>query len=108
MRTGAVALLVLVAGCVTATPRSDSTLLRPDSGGFAIDGSPLRIDFGRAPGGVIAALTRELGPARTLPLDGCPDGIEQRLAWGDLVVSFTPEQFVGWRKQDAAAGQTCG
>ena len=57
---------------------------------------------------MIAALERELGPGRALALDGCPADVRQQLAWGDLVLTFTEEQFVGWRGVDGAAGQTCG
>ena len=83
--------------------------LETDAGGLAIIGSGgQRIDFGRAPSGVIAVLERELGPGRALDLTNCPGGVRQQIAWGDLVLTFTDEQFVGWRGIDGAAGQTCG
>ncbi|MCO8143770.1 hypothetical protein NHN26_00905 [Rhodovulum tesquicola] len=108
MRAGAAALALLLAGCVAAPPQDRvSTLFLPDAGGLAVSGSALRVDFGRAPSGVIAPLSRELGPPRSLPLTGCPQGIERQLAWGDLVLTFTREQFVGWRQAGAAAGQIC-
>ncbi|GAA0297477.1 hypothetical protein [Rhodovulum strictum] len=98
----------MAAGCVAAPPQDRvSTLFLPDAGGLAVSGSPLRVDFGRAPDGVIAPLTRELGPPRAVPLTACPPGIVRQLAWDDLVLSFTREQFVGWRQAGAAAGQTC-
>lgn len=83
--------------------------LETDAAGLAIVGTGgQRIDFGRAPSGVIAALERELGPGRDLGLDGCPAGVRQQIAWGDLVLTFTDEQFVGWRGVAGEAGQTCG
>ncbi|PIE08308.1 MAG: hypothetical protein CSA74_02330 [Rhodobacterales bacterium] len=92
--------------------------LEPDGEGLAVggidgtDGQPGggRIDFGRAPEGVIATIEREFGPGRALGLGGCPAAIRQQIAWGDLVLTFTEEQFVGWRAQDTAeeAGRTCG
>jgi hypothetical protein len=83
--------------------------LETDAAGLAIIGSGgQRIDFGRAPSGVIAALERELGPGRRLALTDCPRAVVQQIAWGDLVLTFTDEQFVGWRGIAGAAGQTCG
>ena len=88
--------------------------LATDAGGLAIVGPGImgtggqRIDFGRAPGGVISVLERELGPGRALDLTNCPADVRQQIAWGDLVLSFTDEQFVGWRGVQGAAGQTCG
>ena len=83
--------------------------LETDAGGLAIAGSGgQRIDFGRAPSGVIAVLERELGLGRPLALTNCPTGVRQQIAWGDLVLTFTDERFVGWRGTDGAAGQTCG
>lgn len=67
-----------------------------------------RIDFGRSPAGVIPLLERELGPGRVLDLTNCPAGVTTQVAWGDLVLTFTDERFVGWRSAGGAAGQTCG
>lgn len=83
--------------------------LETDAKGLQIIGAGGgRIDFGRAPAGVIPLLERELGPGRALALANCPAGVVQQIAWGDLVLTFTPERFVGWRGADGAAGQTCG
>jgi len=68
----------------------------------------LRIDFGRAPEGVIAAVTRVLGRPETLPLSGCPAAIATRLRWDDLDLTFTADRFVGWRTPAGQAGQVCG
>ncbi|TCP40312.1 hypothetical protein [Rhodovulum marinum] len=108
MRAGAAALAVLVAGCVSTPPDRVSTLFLPDTAGLAVSGSPLRVDLGRAPDGVIAALSRDLGPPRSLPTATCPAGIERRLAWGDLVLTFTRERFIGWQSGAGQAGTVCG
>jgi len=108
VRRLAVLLPLVVAGCVAARPEPPSTLFLPDSAGLAVQGSPLRVDFGRAPEGVIAALSRELGAPSPRPLAACPADIERQLAWGDLVLTFTRDAFVGWRRGDAMAGRGCG
>ncbi len=67
----------------------------------------MRIDFGRSPAGVIRALDRTLGAHRDAGLKGCPKGIAQQLRWGDLVLTFNREQFIGWRQGGKAAGVVC-
>jgi hypothetical protein len=79
----------------------------PDARGLAVDPAGMRVDFGRAPSGVIAALDRELGPGRALPVSGCPAGVVQQIAWGDLALSFARERFVGWRDANGSAGMVC-
>ena len=66
-----------------------------------------RIDFGRAPSGVMAALDREIGPGRAMLVEGCPAGVVAQRAWGDMVLTFTAERFVGWRRGTALAGLVC-
>ncbi len=118
----ALVLCLVLAGCGGGGPNLNpfakekprGIQLETDAGGLAIVGPGImgtdgqRIDFGRAPSGVIAALERELGPGRALGLDGCPSGVRQQIAWGDLVLTFTDERFVGWRGAAGGAGQTCG
>ena len=114
-RTALIACLVL-AGCggggADLDPfdggKAQGIALETDAAGLAIIGSNQRIDFGRAPSGVISVLDRELGPGRTLALTNCPADVSRQIAWGDLVLTFTDERFVGWRGVDGAAGQTCG
>jgi len=54
-------------------PEPQGIELATDAFGLAIVGTDgQRIDFGRAPSGVIAALERELGPGRDIGLAGCP------------------------------------
>jgi len=108
----ALALAVVLAGCaagarpIAQSPRTGAQFA-PDANGLSMTGTGLRIDFGRAPSGVITALDRELGKGRLLGLDGCPAGIVQQEAWGDLVLTFTAERFVGWQTADGVAGQAC-
>lgn len=99
--------LFLVTAC---TPVADRPGVRfvPDAGGLGIANSPQRIDFGRAPAGVIAALDRELGPHRVLSLAPCPADVVRQLAWGGLVLTFTAERFAGWRDDADHAGPVCG
>ncbi len=117
MIRAALGLCLVLAGCggggLTLNPfareEPQGIQLETDAGGLAIVGAgDQRIDFGRAPSGVVAALERELGPGRALDLAGCPTEVRQQVAWGDLVLTFTDEQFVGWRGIDSAAGQVCG
>lgn len=117
MKALPVVFLALLAACGDGARHVDALsgpqapvglVLLPDIGGLGIENSTQRIDFGRAPEGMIAALTRELGPGRKLVSTGCPAGIETQLAWGDLVLSFTEERFVGWSTGRDRAGQTCG
>ncbi len=118
-RWGLCLVLAVLAGCGGVAPEtSREAIPRPTGIGLETDENGLtiiaprggRIDFGRAPSGVIATLERELGPGRVLGLGGCPAPIRQQIAWGDLVLTFTAEQFVGWRAElgDLEAGRTCG
>ncbi|TCP61154.1 hypothetical protein EV663_106101 [Rhodovulum bhavnagarense] len=100
--------LVGLAACAPVPPDRTGVAFRPDAGGLAVPETGRRVDFGRAPAGVVAPLTRELGPFDPLPLATCPDAITQRLRWGDLELTFTQERFVGWRQGAERAGQVCG
>ncbi len=88
-------------------PARAGVIFVPDDRGLGVAGSAKRIDFGRAPRGVVPVMTREMGAFRALPLNGCPAGVARHLAWGDLILTFTAERFVGWRKGTARAGRTC-
>ncbi|MBK1636145.1 hypothetical protein [Rhodovulum adriaticum] len=108
MRRGAAALaLAGLAACAPAPPDKGGVSFRPDAGGLSVPETGQRVDFGRAPAGVIAPLAREMGPPDGLPLANCPEGIAQRLRWGGLELTFTDVQFVGWRQDGASAGQVC-
>lgn len=76
----------------------------PDQSGLAVAGQATRVDFGRAPSGVIAVMDRELGRGRNVTPSGCA---LREMAWGDLTLSFTSERFVGWQQAGAKTGQTC-
>lgn len=109
----AVAFAAFLAGCggidlaTTQPSRSGATFI-PDANGLAVASSAQRIDFGRAPSGVISALDRELGKSRVLEAGGCPAGIVSQREWDGLVLTFTAERFVGWRHHNTQAGQVCG
>jgi len=100
------AVLLALAAC-TPEPPAPSVTFHPDEGGLEVRPSGLRVDFGRAPSGVIPVLDRSLGAHRTVAQGACPPGIVQQLAWGDLVLTFTDHRFVGWRQGAAHAGQVC-
>ncbi len=116
MNRAALGLCLILAGCGGMNPFARETAEQPrgislqtDAGGLEIIGAGGgRIDFGRSPAGVIPLLERELGPGRALDLTNCPGGVVNQIAWGDLILTFTPEQFVGWRGAAGSAGQTCG
>ncbi len=106
-----IALLVLCVFSMTAcaptrTPDPDVTF-QPDRNGLSVRPGSQRIDFGRAPSGVVAVLDRELGPGRAMPVAGCPAGVIMQRAWGDMVLTFTDERFVGWRQGQTHAGRIC-
>jgi hypothetical protein len=98
---------LVLAGCME-TPRAVTHIaLHGDEAGLAVEPDGRRIDFGRAPSGVIAPLDRELGPHREMGLGNCPEGVVKQLAWGSLVLSFSVERFVGWRDASGQAGRVC-
>jgi hypothetical protein len=106
----ALAALLLLAACSAGLPvPAPHTGVRfvGDAQGLAVPEAAKRIDFGRSPKGVIPIMDREMGQGRALSLAGCPAGVVRQQAWGELVLSFTAERFVGWRNGSAAAGQTC-
>jgi hypothetical protein len=80
----------------------------PDPEGIAVQGSPLRIDFGRAQAGVIAAVARleGRGPAATVD---CAGGVSA-LRWDSgLTLHFRGGAFLGWARPDGtSAGIPCG
>ncbi|PIE09137.1 MAG: hypothetical protein CSA73_00095 [Rhodobacterales bacterium] len=96
-----------LAACAPELP-APSVTFHPDADGLEVRPSGLRVDFGRAPSGVIPVLDRSLGAHRSVALRRCPEEIVQHLAWGDLVLSFTAHRFVGWRQGVDSAGQVCG
>ncbi|MDA5092932.1 hypothetical protein O2N63_02435 [Aliiroseovarius sp. KMU-50] len=104
--TRIVLLLLVLAGC-QAKPTTSSVTFVPDLEGILVLPHDKRIDFGRSPMGVVPILDREMGMRKVRSLSGCPADITARYQWGDLVLSFTPERFVGWRKGARSQGLTC-
>ena len=103
-------LLAVLGACspaISSQPATPTITLVPDANGLGVAPLGKRMDFGRSPTHMIAALDRELGSHRVLGLTGCPATIRQHLQWGTLVLSFTDEQFVGWRQDGVAQGVTC-
>jgi hypothetical protein len=96
---------LLVAGCVAA-PEGGGGATAPRAAGLHLDaqgiqpvGSPLRIDFGRAGEGVVAAVTRlyGTGPVDTLRTPGCGAGPVTEVRWANgLALSLVGGSFVGW------------
>jgi len=99
--------LLVLAGCAATPAARHGSVFLPDARGLGVAGSQLRVDFGRAPQGVIPAVTRELGRPERLSLDGCPAGIADRLRWKTLELTFTAESFVGWRDAAGQGGEVC-
>ena len=108
----AFALALLVAACVPGSgarapsgPASAARGLMPDAEGLQPAGTTLRIDFGRAQDGVIAAVSRLLGeePARVTRTPGCR-AADTEIAWpSGLVLAFRAGSFVGWRASSGAS-----
>lgn len=101
--------VMLLAGCQMADPvkPAPKITLLPDADGLLVLPDNLRIDFGRAPSGVIPVLDRELGAHKARSLSGCPTNVAAHLQWADLVLVFTTERFVGWRQGMRSQGRTC-
>ncbi|MEJ1991391.1 MAG: hypothetical protein P8X50_06635 [Maritimibacter sp.] len=97
---------LLIAACTQQAQRAFVHFI-PGATGLAVPEAGQRIDFGRSPEGVIAALDREVGPGRELPLVGCPESVARQIDWQGLVLSFSRERFIGWRSGNQQAGQTC-
>jgi hypothetical protein len=103
---------MLLAACAagtgpTGSARQLGVVFIPDAQGLAVAGSGQRVDFGRAPAGVVPVMSRELGEGRAMGLAACPSGISQQIAWNELVLTFTAERFSGWRNATGSAGQVC-
>lgn len=114
MRLAALAFPIALAACGGPgfeLPDNSATragiVLAPDEAGLGIEGSSQRMDFGRAPDGVITIMTREFGAYRTLGIAACASGVMRQLAWREMVLTFSGEQFVGWRTPESNAGAVC-
>lgn len=97
---------VFLAACAAPAPSAPPVGLVPDAGGLQPNGTTLRIDFGRAETGVVAAVSRLVGagPAVRRSVPGCGD----LAVWPDgLGLVFVEGTFRGWRRDASAAGVTC-
>lgn len=79
----------------------------PDAAGIAVDGTDLRVDFGRAEAGAIAAVSGLLGRA-PLAMRDCPGSSARAVEWDGLTLYFRGGAFLGWSRLDgSAAGIFC-
>ncbi len=104
---GFISLIVSACTALPVAPPAPNITFTPDASGLSVAALDLRIDFGRAPEGVIAALDQNIGRHQVLNISGCPSGVVQQIRWGDLILTFTDEQFVGWHQNGTVQGTTC-
>ena len=110
MTRAAVALALSLMGCGAATapgpdPAPSGHVF--DADGIALVGSPLRIDFGRAEPGAVAAFSRLEGRDPSGSSD-CGGGV-RAVSWpGGTTLQFRNGGFLGWSLPDGtSAGVTC-
>lgn len=107
MRRLAVALALALAACTPTAEVARPPAYTPDANGIALVGSPLRIDFGRAQAGTIAAVTRldGRGPSATT---ACASGVTAVRWPSGLTLHFQRGAFLGWSGADGtSAGLVC-
>lgn len=98
---------VLSACAQISAPSAPEFSVIPDRDGLAVAPSGMRIDFGRAPEGVISLLDGTYGNHIALGIVNCPNAVLQNLRWGNLILTFTDEQFVGWQQNGITQGRIC-
>lgn len=106
MRTALISWIFLT-GCTATAPEVVAAGLVPDAGGLQPNGSPLRIDFGRARLGVIQSVTRLKARPAAAPYEvpGCGSVVY----WPDgLGLVFVDGDFRGWVLGERSAGVKCG
>ncbi|WP_172298553.1 hypothetical protein [Pseudoruegeria sp. HB172150] len=95
-----VAAALLLAACSgTPDPSAPSGgTIRPDASGLAIEGSPLRIDFGRTRDSTLAAVTRLMGAAPSSQVSNpeCGAGPTLIVEYDGLDLLFQQDAFRGW------------
>ena len=104
------ALLFLLAACAPVAPDS-SPGLTLDAEGIQPAGTPLRVDFGRAQDGTIAAVSRLMGrpPAQVVANPECGAGPVTAAVWpGALTLNFQDGTFLGWVSEGAGPAATTG
>ena len=109
MRLRGFPLALALSACAAAPEKESVAAYSPDAAGIGLPGSALRIDFGRAEAGVVAAVSRLEGrdPAGVV---ACP-GDQRAVTWpGGMTLYFRERAFRGWSRSDdgASAGLTCG
>jgi hypothetical protein len=104
MRRGAAGLALLLGACAApvAAPRAPAPGLVLDPEGLHPAGSALRVDFGRAEAGAVAAVSRLLGtgPVETTAMQECGAGPVKAVSWANgLTLNFQNGTFLGWVSQ---------
>ncbi|MDH3262867.1 MAG: hypothetical protein OEM24_02590 [Paracoccaceae bacterium] len=101
MRRAALTLALLLGAC--AAPMASTSAAAPglvlDAEGLRPAGSALRVDFGRAEDGAIAAVSRLLGagPVETAANAECGAGPVKAVRWANgLTLNFQRGAFLGW------------
>ena len=109
MRLAAPLAIWLLASCAAPDRVGPGRAHSLDNDGIAVDGTSLRIDFGRSADGAIMAMSRLVGSAPDR--DGTCAAVDVRfVAWrGGPVMYFRDGAFLGWATEDGrAAGLSCG
>ena len=105
MRRWAPVLLLALAACAAAAPGPAPRGLTLDAGGIQPSGTPLRVDFGRAQAGTIAAVSDLLGrpPAQVVTNPECGAGPVTSAVWpGAVTLNFRDGSFLGWVSEGTA------
>lgn len=97
----ALALAVLLGGCVSVAPSLPVAPIQLDPGGIDVIGTGQRIDFGRDRAGVIRTMARLRGGApEEIP---CIDPTRRAFTWdSDVTLVFRNNAFAGWGALDPA------
>lgn len=101
MRRRATALALLLGACAApaAETRAPGQGLVLDAEGLHPAGSALRVDFGRAEAGTVAAVSKLLGagPVETAANAECGAGPVKAVRWANgLTLNFQRGTFLGW------------
>ena len=113
-RWAALALLLGACAAPAAETRAPAAGLVLDAEGLRPAGSALRVDFGRAEAGTVAAVSRLLGagPVETATIEECGAGPVKAVRWANgLSLNFQEGTFLGWvsgKGRGAAATTSSG
>ena len=111
-------LLLAACGAAATAPEPAPGRLIPDAGGLGIEGSALRVDFGRAEAGAVAAVAKLLGapPTGRETRTDCSTGTARVVRFRGIDLIFAGGGFRGWASNDPGivtanglrqAGATC-